>query len=164
MQISPADRSIAVVVKADAAGAAAPVASSTTATGGAGTTASESLRAGVTQPPIDKTDYLSATDGASGPDKPSADADNSDWAATQKAADAKKEKEKEEIKPPLYELLIQQFNSLWRASSQAVDATTQTVALSQANRQNQTDNTVKSAPLVYTDPSKVRKASSTEGT
>ncbi|WPB57861.1 hypothetical protein [Xylophilus sp. GOD-11R] len=127
----------------------------------AGTT--EPLRAGVTQDARKSGDYLSAPQGAKGPDSPSADASNQDWAITAKALAEKQEKEKEEIKPPLFELLIEQFNSLWRASAKAIDATTQAQALTEATRQSQQDVTNKSSPLVYTDPSKVRKTSSAEG-
>ncbi|QHI97857.1 hypothetical protein GT347_07535 [Xylophilus rhododendri] len=160
MQISPVDRSIAVVVKADGAGATASGTSSQAETAKA---AAEPLRAGVTHPSSEKSDYLTVSNGAKTADTPSADASNSDWASTAKAAAEKKEKEKEAIKPPLYQLLIDQFNSLWRASAQAVDATTQAQALAQATKQSQQDANGKSAPLVYTDPSKVRKTGSTEG-
>lgn len=162
MQISPADRSIAIVVKADGAGATAS-GTSNASTSSAARTAAEPVRAGVTQPRGETGDYLTATQGAKGPDTPSASSENRDWASTAKAAEEKKEKEKEPVKPPLFELLLEQFNSLWRASAQAVDATTQAQALAQANRQSQTDNSNKSTPLVYTDPSKVRKTSSAEG-
>jgi hypothetical protein len=118
----------------------------------------------VTQARKETGDYLKSPDGPKGPDAPSADSENSDWATSVKAQAEQKAKERDAIKPPIYELLIQQFTSLWKASSQAVDVATQQQALTQANRQTQVDSTTKSAPLVYTDPSKVRKTSSAEGT
>lgn len=165
MQISPVDRSVAIVAKADGTGASASGTGQNQA-GKATNTAtgtSEPVRAGITQDAKKSSDYLSAAQGAKGPDSPSADASNQDWAITAKALAEKQEKEKEEIKPPLFELLIEQFNSLWRASAKAIDATTQTQALTEATRQSQQDATNKSSPLVYTDPSKVRKTSSAEG-
>lgn len=161
MQVLPVDRSIAIAAKADGTGAGTP-AQNTADTA----KAAEPIRAGVTQPVAAKGDYLNATQGAKGPDNPSSSAEtpNRDWTATEKAAAEAKEKEKEEVKPRLFEILIEQFNSLWRASAQAVDVTTQTQALTQATRQSQQDANGKSTPLVYTDPSKVRKTSSAEGT
>jgi len=161
MQISPADRSIAVAIAVKADGAGAPASAAATA---AAKTAAEPLRAGVTQPGKGGGDYLGAPQGAKGPDTPSSTSENRDWAVTVKSeVEKKKEEEKEPIKPPLSELLLQQFTSLWRASAQAVDPGIQAQAMTQANRQAQIDATGKSAPLVYTDPSKVRKTPSAEG-
>jgi len=160
MQVLPVDRSIAVTAKADGTGVSTPA--QTTAESAK---AAEPTRAGVTQSATAKSDYLNVTQGAKGPDNPSSTAEtpNRDWTTTEKAAAEAKAKEKEELKPKLFEMLIEQFNSLWRASAQAVDVTTQTQALTQATRQSQQDANGKNAPLVYTDPSKVRKTSSAEG-
>lgn len=165
MQVLPVDRSIAVTAKADGSGASTPAHVSAEAKAADSGTPAEPTRAGVTQPAATKGDYLTVTQGAKGPDNPSSTAEtpNRDWTTTEKAAAEAREKEKEELKPRLFEMLIEQFNSLWRASSQAVDATTQTQALTQATRQSQQDANGKSTPLVYTDPSKVRKTSSAEG-
>lgn len=161
MQVLPVDRSIAVTAKADGTGASTPVENKSTESA----TTSEPIRAGVVQSATAKGDYLNATQGAKGPDTPSSTAEtpNRDWTTTEKAAAEAREKEKEEVKPRLFEMLIEQFNSLWRASAQAVDVTAQTQALTQATRQSQQDGNGKGAPLVYTDPSKVRKTSSAEG-
>ena len=160
MQVLPVDRSIAVTAKADGPGAGAPASNTSEST-----KAAEPIRAGVTQPAAAQGDYLNAAQGARGPDNPSSTAEtpNRDWTTTEKAAAEAREKEKEELKPRLFEMLIEQFNSLWRASAQAVDVTTQTQALAQATRQSQQDANGKNTPLVYTDPSKVRKSSSAEG-
>lgn len=160
MQVLPVDRSIAVTPKADGTGASTPAQNTSEST-----KAAEPIRAGVTQPAAPKGDYLNATQGTRGPDNPSSTAEtpNRDWTTTEKAAAEAREKEKEELKPRLFEMLIEQFNSLWRASAQAVDVTTQTQALAQATRQSQQDANGKNTPLVYTDPSKVRKSSSAEG-
>jgi len=164
MQISPADRSIAIVVKADGAGATASQSSANAAAAKLAAASSEPIRAGVTQPRGTGGDYLDATQGAKGPDSPSADATRQDWTSTPRVAEEKKEEKKEEVKPRLFELLIEQFNSLWRASAQAVaDPSVQNQVLAQAKSQSQADGSSKNSPLVYTDPSKVRKASSTEG-
>ena len=158
MQVLPVDRSIAVTARTDGTGASA---SAPSAENGK---SAEPIRAGVVQPATAKGDYLNVTQGAKGPDTPSSAATttNADWTTTEKVATEKKAKEKDEVKPKLFELLIEQFNSLWRASAQAVDATTQTQALTQATRQSQQDANGKSTPLVYTDPSKVRKTSAAE--
>ena len=161
MHISPADRNLAIVAKADGGAAHASAA-------GAQAAGAEAVRAGTPQQiasprGADGGDYLGAPQGAKGPDTPSSTSENRDWAAADKAAAEKKEQAREEVKPALFELLIQQFNSLWRASAQAVDAAVQAQALTQANQQSQIDTAGKSAPLVYTDPSKVRKTSSSEG-
>ncbi|MCZ2497457.1 hypothetical protein GN316_11865 [Xylophilus sp. Kf1] len=153
MQLLPVDRSIAVTAKAEG-----PVASPSAGT----PAATDPTRAGVTPSAGAKGDYLDARPGGRGPDTPSSTADtpNRDWTTTEKAAAEARAKAEEEVKPRLFEMLIEQFNSLWRASAQAVDATTQTQALTQATRQSQQDTVGKDTPLVYTDPSKVRKTSS----
>lgn len=164
MQLSSVDRSTVILVKADGVGAGLPAGATTTAAATTARAEAEPLRAGVTQPAAKKADYLNVTQGAKGPDTPSSPAEstNPDWTTTEKVAEKKAEKDKEEVKPKLFELLMEQFNSLWRASAQAVDATTQAQALTQATRQSQQDANGKSTPLVYTDPSKVRKTSSAE--
>lgn len=166
MQVLPVDRSIATVSKADGTGTGTGTPAGSGENQGAGKAGgSEPIRAGVTQSATEKPDYLNLPLGAKGPDNPSSTAEtpNRDWTTTEKAAAGAKAKDKEELKPRLFEMLIAQFNSMWRASAQVVDLSTQTQALTQATLQSQQDTKGKNTPLVYTDPSKVRKTSSAEG-
>ncbi len=161
MQLPPVDRTIVPTVNADGAAAAGVNVRNAAAAAAAAANGSSSdpLRAGVTQPRVDTTDYLASAQGAKGPDTPSSDADtpNRDWTATPKAAVEQKQKEKEPVEPPLYKLLMNQIESLWRASTQAVDLATQSQVQAQAIRQDQLTVTSKTSPLTYTDPSKVSK-------
>ncbi len=140
MQLPPVDRSISPQTAAES-------------TPGVGAVASAAaLRAGVVQSDKDKTDYIGAQQGGNGTDKPSApkDGTNRDWTTV------KKEKA-EQVPPPepIYKMLMEHIQSMWRASTQAVDIAAE--AQRQAMQKQGSENASKSGPLVYTDPSKVKR-------
>lgn len=141
MQLPPVERSI-------------PPPSAAESTPGVGAVVSEPpVRAGVTQPAKETRDYIGAQQGPPGPDTPSSTADtpNRDWTEV-----PKKEKPKEIPPPePIYKMLMDHIQSMWRASAAAVDIAAE--AQRQAMQRSASENASKTGPIVYTDPSKVKR-------
>ncbi|MES2186097.1 MAG: hypothetical protein V4505_16210 [Pseudomonadota bacterium] len=141
MQLPPVERSI-------------PPPAAAESTPGVGALASEPpVRAGVTQPAKETRDYIAAQQGARGPDNPSSTSGgpNRDWTELQK-----KEKP-EQIPPPepIYKMLMDHIQSMWRASTAAVDIAAE--AQRQAMQRSASENASKTGAIVYTDPSKVKR-------
>ncbi|WP_295852806.1 hypothetical protein [uncultured Xylophilus sp.] len=141
MQLPPIDRSLAIAPTAEtvanASGAAEPV------------------RPGVTQRQ-DGRDWVGATQGLRGPDSPSAApaTPNRDWTEVRPTETAKPPEEPP--KEPIYKMLMEQIQSIWRAGAQTLDIAEEMQR--QANRVAGVEiGKDKQGPLVYTDPAKVRK-------
>lgn len=158
MQIPPIDLTLyrppAMAAAAGGGAVASSGASSSAQVAGEG-----SVRAGVTQATAAARtqDFVGAPQGARGPDNtPSAPAEtpNRDW-TTVRQKETVKEPE-EPPKEPISKLLMDNLQSLWRASSSMVDLAEEQQRLAQkalASGQGSDLN----APVVYSDPSKVKR-------
>ncbi|MFE8643497.1 hypothetical protein ACFX58_00250 [Sphingomonas sp. NCPPB 2930] len=119
-----------------------------------------SVRAGVTQATATAKaqDFVGAPQGARSPDNtPSSAAEtpNRDW-TTVRQKETVKEPE-EPPKEPISKLLMDQLQSLWRASSSMVDLAEEQQRLAQkALASGQASDL--NAPVVYSDPSKVKRS------
>ncbi len=146
MQLPPLDRTLA---------SPPPLADTRPVTGG------DAVRGGITpaalQPQAKSHDYIGAPVGAPGPDSPSVRTEqpNRDWAEV-RAHKGVQEPTAPPPEPPLYQLLIDQVQSLWRASAQTVDIAEE--AQRQALRAQAAANGTDRAPIVYSDPVRVQKA------
>lgn len=142
MQLPPVDRSLS------------PPSAAESTPGVGAVVSAPAVRAGVTKPAQDKRDYIGAQQGAQGPDSPSTsrDSTNRDWTTV------KKEKP-EQVPPPepIYKMLMEHIQSMWRASTQAVDIAAQAEAQRQAMQRQGIEGVSKAEPLVYSDPSKVKR-------
>lgn len=82
------------------------------------------------------------------PDKPSAaDPENRDWTITKKQETV--EEPPEPPKEPLYKVLLEHIQSMWRASGTAVEVAQDVNKITQQERLAQQ---VRNEPLTYTDP------------
>ena len=158
MQIPPVDLTL---YRPQATAAAAG--SSAAAIGGAASSAQVagegSVRAGVTQATAaaKAQDFVGAPQGARGPDNtPSAPAEtpNRDW-TTVRQKETVKEPE-EPPKEPISKLLMDNLQSLWRASSSMVDLAEEQQRLAQKALASGRASDL-NAPVVYADPSKVKR-------
>ncbi len=142
MQLPPVDRSLSMMPSTDTGS-------------GSGAIAPEPVRPGVTQPRTDTRDYLGKPQGARGPDSPSSapETPNRDWTEVRKQESAKAPEEPP--KEPIYKMLMEQIQSIWRASSQAVDIAEESQR--QANRLAAADGGNRQGPIVYSDPAKVKR-------
>ncbi|WP_198971055.1 hypothetical protein [Xylophilus sp. ASV27] len=148
MQIPPAD--LAPYRPPQAAGVAVS---------GADGSAGAALRAGVTQADPGKArDFIGAPQGARSPDNSpssSAETPNRDWTTVRQKETAKEPEEPP--KEPIGKQLFEQIQSLWRASALIVD-----IAEEQQRKANQESllgtGSANAAPVVYADPSKVRRS------
>ena len=125
-------------------------------------TGGDAVRGGITpagmQQPSGSHDYIGAPMGARGPDSPSGatESPNRDW-TEMRPHQGIKEPEAPPPEPPLYQLLIDQVQSLWRASAQTVDIAEE--AQRQAVRAQAAANGANPGPVVYADPTRVQKTS-----
>ena len=160
MQIPPLDltlyrpQAMAMATAAGGSAAASSGASSSAQVAGEG-----SVRAGVTQATAAARaqDFVGAPQGARGPDNtPSSAAEtpNRDW-TTVRQKETVKEPE-EPPKEPISKLLMDNLQSLWRASASMVDLAEEQQRLAQkALASGQASDL--NAPVVYSDPSKVKR-------
>lgn len=101
--------------------------------------------------PVESTDRLGEGAVVRDPGKPSApDEKNRDWTLAQEKKDKPKQVEEQPKEPPLYQMMLDFIQSMWRASTQAVDVAqdvNKTAVQERLAQQVQNDKS-----LTYADP------------